>query len=211
MRCFSEFIFCCKIVFRYLFENAVEVFAVFADDGFFQEDIGRHFQPFALDAARAAHGFAGFVIDHFAGAGAVDLDGIQMTADGFLPGGLAVIISLFDATFDDAFGIFETIGAHFPFDGGSDPAEFAVILVSAVGLDFFDTGRCEVGFDHLVYFVEVIQLTFFEGCAGVAVFAAAAFAFQQVADELFFDDAIAEEDIIDCYQCVDFILQIYLF
>jgi hypothetical protein len=46
----------------------------------------------------------------------------------------------------------------------------------------------------------VIQLLFFEGGAGVAVFAAAALAFQQVADELFFDDAIADEDIIDCYQ-----------
>jgi len=188
------------MVFRYLFEDAVKVFAVFANDGFFQEDVGRHFQPFALDAARAAQGFAGFVIDDFAGAGAVDLDGIQVTADRFFPGDLAVIVSLFDAAFDDAFGIFEAIGAHFPFDGGRDPAEFAVILIAAVGLDLFDTGRCEVRLDHFVYFVEVIEFIFFQGSAGVAVFAAAALAFQQVADELFFDDAIADKDIIDCYQ-----------
>lgn len=197
---FSELIFCCEIVFCQLFEDAVKVFAVFANDGFFQEDVGRHFQSLALDAAGAAQGFAGFIIDYFAGAGTIDLDGIQVTADGFLPADLAVIISLFDATFDDAFGIFIAIGAHFPLDGGRDPAEFTIILITAVGLDLFDAGGREVGFDYFVYFVEVIQFVFFKGGACIAVFAAAALAFQQVAYELFFDDTIADEDITDCYQ-----------
>lgn len=199
------------MVFRYLLEDAVKVFPVFADDSFFQKDVGRHFQSLALDAARAAQRFAGFIINYFTGTGMVDLDGIQMTADGFLPGDLTVIICLFDAAFDNALGIFVTIGAHFPFDGWGDPAEFAVILIAAVGLDLFDAGGRQIRFDNFVYFVDTIQLAFFERGAGVAVFTAAAFAFQQVADELFFDDAIADEDIIDCYQCVDFILQIYLF
>ena len=189
------------IRFSNLFEHAVEVFAKFPDNGFFQKDIHGYFQFFSLDAAWPAHRFAGFVVDDFAGLCPGGLDGVEMAADGLLPGDLAVIVSLFDAAFNDAVGIPETVCAHFPFDGGGDPAEFPVVLVASAGLYLFDAGGGKIGFYDLVDGIYLVEFGFFQWGAGVAVFAAAAFAFHQIADELLADHVVTYQDVVDRYHC----------
>ena len=178
------------IIFCYLLESVIEFLPIFSDNGVFQKDIGRDLQFCSVRTTRAAQALAWFVVDYLTCFGVADLDGVEVAAYGFFPGDLAIVISLFDAAFYDAFGVPIAVSAHFALDGWSNPAKFTVILVAAAGFDLFYAGGGEVRFDGFVDFVEPVQFFFFKGGAGVAVFAAAAFAFEEVADEIFFDNFI---------------------
>src|SRR5579863_9640950 len=122
-----------------------------------------------------------------------------MAADRLFPGDLSVVPGLFDPAFDNTSGVPIPISTHFPVNSGRDPAEFAVILVAAAGFDLPDARGCEIGFYFFVYFVEPVQLFLFQRGAGIAILAAAALAFQQVAKELLFNYLITDQNIIDGY------------
>jgi hypothetical protein len=184
---------------RYFFQYAVEVFSIFADDRFFEEHINGHLQLFSLDAAWAAHASPGFVVYHLATLCLSGLYWVKMAADGLFPTDLAVVISLFDAALDDALVVPDTISTHFAIDGRCHPAKLAIVLIPAAAFYFPDAGWREIGFHYFVRGIELVELGFFQRCPGVAVFAAAAFAFQQIANELFPDHVVTYQNIINGY------------
>lgn len=137
-----------------------------------------------------------------------DLDRVKMTADRFFPIDLAIIVRLFDPAFDDAVGILIAISAHLTFDGGGDPTEFPVVLISSHGFDLLDARCGEIRFDCFVYFVETVQFFLFKRRTGVAIFAATPFAFCKIADELRFNYRVAYQNVINGYHIWIFVLQI---
>ncbi len=50
------------IALRRLFQRAIEIRSVFADQGFFQKDVGRHFQPLSITARGTAHSLPGLIV-----------------------------------------------------------------------------------------------------------------------------------------------------
>ena len=62
-----------------------------------------------------------------------------MTADRFFPIHFSIDISLFNATFNNTLLISKTIGAHFPFNGWSNPAKFFIVLIATLSFYFLDT------------------------------------------------------------------------
>ena len=90
-------------------KSAIEAFAIFTDERFFQEDVDGYPQFLSLDAAGFAQRLPGFVVDGFAKLCFSGFYGIKVAADGFFPGDLAIVVGLFDAAFDDAFFVSEAM------------------------------------------------------------------------------------------------------
>ena len=122
-----------------------------------------------------------------------------MATDGLFPADPAVVVSLFDAAFDYPLAVAEAVCTHFPFDRWGHPSKFAVVLIPSLAFYFLDAGGGEIGLYDLKDGVYFVELGLFERGSGIAVLAAAAFAFCEIADELFADHVVTYQDVVDGY------------
>src|SRR5580700_4957086 len=100
-----------------------------------------------------------------------------MATYGFFPIRLSVIVSLFDATFDDAFFIPETKCTHLILYGWGDPPEFHMVQIAAFAFNCFNAFFGKVWLDQFEHLIDAVQFVVFQWGAGIAVLAATSFAF----------------------------------
>ena len=129
-----------------------------------------------------------------------NLNGKKMAAYWFFPIQFSIIISGFNTTFNDALLVPKAISTYSTINRRSYPSEFPVIKKFAVFIYFFQAFRSQIRLYRIKILFEGLHFLFFQGSTCISIFAAAAFAFVQVANKPAFNYIITYQYIINRYQ-----------
>src|SRR6266487_1825448 len=112
---------------------------------------------------------------------------------------MTFIVSLLKCTFDYSILTTNTIDTDFGIiaESWGNPAKLFMMNIFTFFLNLSNRSFRQVGFYLFIYLENYVQFIIIEWSTGIAVFAAATFAFHQVTDKLFLYDIITHQNIIN--------------